>query len=103
MSLGPEDLRALPWGSDAVLMLGTGEGPLPHVRGGTVLGADVLPLEPWDQPSPGAGCGARGSSLKLFSARTVRTPDRRLCEHSAFPIGSAEVSPAASLTLVVTG
>lgn len=76
MSLGPEDLRALPWGS--ILMPGTGEGPLPDVRGGTILGEDVLPLELWGQLSSGPGCGARGSSLKLVNARTRRTPDRRL-------------------------
>ena len=49
--------------------------------GSAVLGEDVLLLEFWGQLSSGAGCGACGSSLKLFNARTVRTSDRRLCSH----------------------
>ena len=55
MSLGPEDLRVLPWGSDAILMLGTGEGPLPHVRGGHCPGGGRVapgalgPAEPWSR------------------------------------------------------
>lgn len=101
MSLGPEDLRALPWGS--ILMPGTGEGLSATCVGAPSSGGRAGPGALGPAELLGQGVVPGGSSLKLVNARTMRAQTGGFENIQHFPLGQWKSAQLLLLILVVIG